>query len=86
MRAHTGTAVAQVHHICCIPDGPANAIEPTMIGNHSGDMACAGKYPNWNMPVTVLVRSLHVPTIAATTAVLTTSSPMRMDSRFSSRL
>ncbi len=32
----------RVYHICCIPDGPANAIDPTITGNHAAVIALVG--------------------------------------------
>nr|BFE88096.1 hypothetical protein GCM10020093_106970 [Planobispora longispora] len=75
-----------MYHICCMPEGPAKAHAPTMTGNQAAVMASCGKYPKWNMPVIVLTTSSQVPTMAATTAVPSTSVPIRIDSTFSSRL
>ena len=75
-----------VYHICCIPDGPANAIEPTTIGNQASDNALSGMNPIANMPARVWARSSQLPTIAAMIDVPTTRKPISNPSNFSRKL
>jgi hypothetical protein len=51
-----------------MPDGPANAMDPTTIGNQTEENISDGRYPNANMPPRVLPRSAQLPTIDAAAA------------------
>jgi hypothetical protein len=75
-----------VYHICCIPDGPANAREPTMSGNHVAVNQSESKNPNENVPVTVDETSPQLPTIEAMIADPITRIEMNVVRTFSTTL
>ena len=76
-----------VYHICCMPDGPANASAPTTIGKNAAVNASSG-IPDVNatVPTRVSPRSLRLPTNAPTIADPITSTPTRKASSPSIRL
>jgi len=76
-----------VYHICCMPDGPAKAIDPTRIGNQAAvTAACGMPKSKRTRPTSTSPRSERLPTMAATIAEPMTSTPTRKASNASIRL
>ena len=72
-----------VYHICCIPEGPAKAMAPTMSGKSAAAwgplIASCGKYPKANRPVIVAHTNPRLPTSAAMIVEPITSTPIKVD-------
>ena len=76
-----------VYHICCMPEGPANASAPTTAGKKAAVKASDGIQVSKRMvPTSVSPRSLRLPTIAPTIADPITRTPTANASRPSIRL